>query len=539
MNLQPKINTFVKTSNSLQMKKLYFLFLLTIGFLSNAQIVNIPDANFKAKLIAIGKDTNSDGQIQFTEALAVTLLNVSFASISNITGIEAFTNLITLECQNNYLTTLNVQGLTNLEWLACNDNQLPTLNVQGLTNLKNLYCQYNQLPSLNVQGLTNLQILHCYNNQLPTLNLQGLTNLYDLNCSNNQLTSLNVQGLTNLNYLSCQNNQLTSLFIKNGRNETINFSENPNLAFICADDSQITGVQNTATGLGYANCHVNSYCSFAYGGTFYEITGNAKFDNNSNGCDVLDFNYSNLKFSISNNILAGTFIPNQTGNYYIPVQAGNHTITPNLENPTYFNISPTSFSANFPTQASPLTQDFCVTANGIHSDVEIVLLPTTPARPGFDATYKLIYKNKGNQIENGTVTFSMYNPEVVDFVSSLPNFNAQTTNPTLETFTWNYSNLQPFETREIEIILNINSPMETPPVNAGDLLSFDTQIVTSNTDENSFDNFFGIRQEVVNSFDPNDKTCLEGTTIAPSEVGKYVHYIFVLKTQARFQQKIS
>ena len=28
------------------MKKLYFLFFLTIGFFANAQIVNIPDANF-------------------------------------------------------------------------------------------------------------------------------------------------------------------------------------------------------------------------------------------------------------------------------------------------------------------------------------------------------------------------------------------------------------------------------------------------------------------------------------------------------------
>jgi uncharacterized repeat protein (TIGR01451 family) len=29
---------------------------------------------------------------------------------------------------------------------------------------------------------------------------------------------------------------------------------------------------------------------------------------------------------------------------------------------------------------------------------------------------------------------------------------------------------------------------------------------------------------VINSHDPNDKTCLEGNTIAASEIGKYVHY---------------
>lgn len=49
------------------MKHFYFT-LLTIFFFAtaNAQIVNIPDANFKAKLIALGKDTNADGQIQVT-----------------------------------------------------------------------------------------------------------------------------------------------------------------------------------------------------------------------------------------------------------------------------------------------------------------------------------------------------------------------------------------------------------------------------------------------------------------------------------------
>jgi hypothetical protein len=34
-----------------------------------------------------------------------------------------------------------------------------------------------------------------------------------------------------------------------------------------------------------------------------------------------------------------------------------------------------------------------------------------------------------------------------------------------------------------------------------------------------------LEQEVVNSFDPNDKRCLEGKTILPSMVGEYVHYM--------------
>lgn len=60
-------------------KKIYFLllFLLTCLAQLNAQNVNIPDVNFKNKLIQIGVDTNADGQIQVSEALVVTKLEVT------------------------------------------------------------------------------------------------------------------------------------------------------------------------------------------------------------------------------------------------------------------------------------------------------------------------------------------------------------------------------------------------------------------------------------------------------------------------------
>lgn len=63
------------------MKNIYtFLFLLSCTFL-NAQIVNIPDANFKNALIDEGVDTNNDGEIQVSEAEVVLNLNVSFKDI--------------------------------------------------------------------------------------------------------------------------------------------------------------------------------------------------------------------------------------------------------------------------------------------------------------------------------------------------------------------------------------------------------------------------------------------------------------------------
>ena len=279
------------------------------------QNITIPDANFKFALVNnwcvdtdgdgssdADADTDNDGGISVSEALAVNRLRV-VNIISNLEGIQYFTNLQTLKCDGNVLTSLNVQSLTNLQRLECGSNQITSLNVQGLTNLQTLYCNDNQLLSLNVQGLTNLQLLECGGNQLPSLNVQGLSNLQTVSCPNNQLPSLNVQGLTNLQLLACggnqltslnlqgltnlqtlycqsnqltnldaqglpnlqtlwcQSNQLTSLSIKNGSLETVlNFSTNPNLVYICCDEGQTAAVQNQATQYGYTNCVVNSNC---------------------------------------------------------------------------------------------------------------------------------------------------------------------------------------------------------------------------------------------------------------------------------------
>ena len=320
----------------------------------------------------------------------------------------------------------------------------------------------------------------------------------------------------------CSSNPLTTLFIKNNNQnlQILDFQFNYNLQYICADEEDIAMVQQKIIQFGLTNCHVNSYCSFTPNGTFYEIKGVTKLDSNVNGCDVNDINFPNLNFSITNGTVTGSLISNTTGNYSIPVQAGTHTITPVLENPTYFNISPASFVANFPTQISPLNQDFCVTANGVHHDVEVTFVPTNPARPGFDANYTIIYKNKGNQVENGAITLD-FNDAVLDFISA----NQLLTTQSVNSLAWNYINLQPLEARTIDLVFNVNSPTETPAVNIGDQLNYTATITPLTNDEFLNDNYSSLKQIVVGSYDPNDKTCIEGTTIGPDMIGQYVHYV--------------
>jgi uncharacterized repeat protein (TIGR01451 family) len=81
------------------------------------------------------------------------------------------------------------------------------------------------------------------------------------------------------------------------------------------------------------------------------------------------------------------------------------------------------------------------------------------------------------------------------------------------------------EKREITLTFNANSPMETPSLNGGDILSFTASVSSSLVDENPNDNVFDLNQTVVNSYDPNDKTCLQGENVTSGIIGNYVHYV--------------
>jgi len=109
----------------------------------------------------------------------------------------------------------------------------------------------------------------------------------------------------------------------------------------------------------------------------------------------------------------------------------------------------------------------------------------------------------------------------MNFVSSSPPIS----NQTLNTLTWNLDNFLPLETREIELFLDVNAPTDLPPANIGDQLDFEALINPIIADAFNPDNTFGLKQIVEGSFDPNDKTCLQGPTISTEDVGKYVHYV--------------
>ena len=457
-------------------------------------------------------------------------------------NINSLINLESLVCSFTSITTLNTSNSPNLKSLICTQNQLTSLNLSNNNNLEYLNCSINQLTALDVTNLTQLQVLICGNNAIPNVNFSGLTLLYQLwvdstgrtsldvsnqpllrslFCNSNPIPVLDFSNLSQLNEVFCGGSNLTQVYMKNGVNESyFGMTLSPNLQFVCGDEGDLVDIQNGIAASGSQTAIATSYCTFTPGGNYNTITGSVAFDANNNGCDINDSRQPNIKFNINDGTAQGATFTNTLGNYSFYTQAGNFDVTPNVENPTWFDFSPPSANFTFPDNNNNIsTQNFCIEAIGIHNDIEIVLVPIDLARPGFNATYKIVFKNKGNQMHSGTVTLN-FDDARIDFVNSVPAFDVAI----LNTRKWNFTNLMPFENRSVFVTLNVNSPTETPAVNNGDILNFSTTITPLLGDELPNDNQFTFNQIVVGSYDPNDITCLEGDTVAPSGIGEYLHY---------------
>lgn len=406
---------------------------------------------------------------------------------------------------------------------------------QNLIGTVNIKIDSNNNSEIEVSEVLNVQRLNVQNSNLSSLEgINYFENLFKLDCSNNQLISIDISSLLHLDKLNLDfNSNLQFANFKNGRivyfmlppppappgDEGISFFGCNNLSYICLDDQFIDELESYLNTFSFSNeINYNSYCSFTPGGIFYSVQGNTRFDFDANGCGINDLSTSGIKFNVTNGTNSGTVIAT-TENYFIPVSAGTYTVTPVIDNPSIFSISPNSITVTFPTQTSPFIQDFCITSNStISNDLEVTLFPLNTARPGFDAIYKIKYQNKGNQTLSGIVNLD-FDDSVLDYVDS----NPATSSQILNVLEWSFTNLQPFETRQIELTLNVNSPTETPPVSGGDVLNYFASI-SNQSDVTPENNTSAIKQDVFNSFDPNDKSCLEGLIVSADVIGEYVHY---------------
>lgn len=217
-------------------------------------VLDIPDPNFKAYLVA-NYDQNSDNEISRFEIEKLKSLIVSSLGIASLEGIEHFTNLEGLACDNNSLTELDLSKNTQLTELTCGYNKISKLilppNAEKMTWLS---CGDNKLTGkLDCSNWVNLTNLNCHTNNFTALDLTGCSELISLSCGNNNLTSLNVQDCSNLTTLQCDGNKLSSLDISmcpylltlscgNNNLETLDLSNCHNLDRLFCQDNKLSSL---------------------------------------------------------------------------------------------------------------------------------------------------------------------------------------------------------------------------------------------------------------------------------------------------------
>ena len=270
------------------MKKVYFLFFILLFSMFYSQVVHIPDANFKAKLLEANTtnniaqdlngnpakiDQNNDGEIQVSEAENISKISLNNRSISII----------------YYFFVWNAPEITK-----------DIYSLQGINSFKNLKildCSYAKLSTLDFTNLSHLTEIYCNNNQITAFtNFQYVKSLFALDCSSNQMTHLD---LSNSSVINLQGGANEVLFNLNNNNfQYLNLQNNRRTAWVClCSPSDLLCAFSGYPGYGIINT-----CSY-----FPHISGNPNLIEVKINCNEREvYGFDTAPNIIVDNCLAGT-----------------------------------------------------------------------------------------------------------------------------------------------------------------------------------------------------------------------------------------
>ncbi|GAB5564714.1 MAG: hypothetical protein Wins2KO_17770 [Winogradskyella sp.] len=208
---------------------------------SSLPAISILDPNFEQALIDLGIDSDGiiNGELLATDALGVTDLNISSYNISDLTGIEFFTDLEVLTAFNNNLSSVDLSQNTGLTTILLALNNLTEIDLSSHPNLISLSLNDNSISTIDLSNNLQLQQVFLNNNLLSEVDVDILSNLANLGVSGNTIVELDLSNNTLLQTLFCQDNNLVNLNVQNGNNTNVtNFeaANNSNLTCIQVDD---------------------------------------------------------------------------------------------------------------------------------------------------------------------------------------------------------------------------------------------------------------------------------------------------------------
>ena len=180
------------------MKKILLVFVAvlmsSLPLLADVTInsTNFPDANFRSYLMS----EYPSGTITTAQLNARDTLYLYNKGISNMKGVEYFTQLTYLMCFSNNLSSIDVSQNTKLKYLNLGYNKLTSISLTANTALERVFLQNNKLVTVSMSNYSSL----------TTLWVSGNTTLTGLYCWRDALTNVDVTGCTALRQLKIYNN---------------------------------------------------------------------------------------------------------------------------------------------------------------------------------------------------------------------------------------------------------------------------------------------------------------------------------------------
>jgi hypothetical protein len=193
---------------------------LIVGFQARAQIVNIPDPYFKLGLVQSGIDLNNNGEIEVSEAEAATSINIGHGTLGvrDLTGVDAFINVTSIDLEGSSLTTIDISKLTKLQDLDVRDNSLRSLDLSHNPLLTWIDANGNRLSSIDLNHNPNLSYADFGGNRIGSIKIDSATALVWFDLSSSSISSLDLRKNTHLYQVA--------------------FYDSPNLTQICILPSQ-------------------------------------------------------------------------------------------------------------------------------------------------------------------------------------------------------------------------------------------------------------------------------------------------------------
>ena len=221
------------------------------------------------------------------------------------------------------------------------------------------------------------------------------------------------------------------------------------------------------------------------------FSGQTFFDMNTNGIqDENDFDFALA--SIENSIDDNTYYSNQVGEFSECADPGTGSLEI-LNIPTYYTAVPVDLSIIEGEQIENI--EIAVTPLEDVVDIKVDLLSLQANRPGFHVLYKAIIENIGT-ICGDDVSVSISFPDYTEFIDS--------DNPAL-----NYvDNIATLDIEEVCPFLSEGFFFEIvldDTVSLGTILDATISATVAQDDPNELNNTFTFTDEVVGSYDPNDK----------------------------------